>query len=70
MKDFILMFDIPKELNRVEVRVWRDLNKINAEKIQHSLWKSNKLKELIDIATFIKNSGGTARILEEKLIFA
>jgi len=69
MKDVIFIFDIPKKENTVKVRVWRDLIKINAKKIQHSVWKSDDLKNLIEIANFIKKSGGHAMILEEKLIF-
>ena len=67
--DFILSYDLPRELDSVRKRINRDLTSINAQMIHHSFWKSNNLKELISIAQFIKNSGGKARILEEKLIF-
>jgi hypothetical protein len=69
MKDSILIYDIPRNLNKIEVKVWRDLQKINAKMVHHSTWKSDDLKSLIEIATFIKKSGGSASILEEKLIF-
>jgi antirestriction protein ArdC len=69
MKEFVLIFDLPEKSHSDYVKVWRDLNKNNAKKIQQSVWKSEKLQELIDIATFIKKSGGHAIILEEKLIF-
>ncbi len=69
MKIFILVFDIPRDEPVVKLKVNRNLHKIKAVKVQHSVWSSNELKELIDIATFIKNSGGSARILEEKLVF-
>lgn len=69
MKNYILTYDIPRELANIKLIVNRDLHKISAKKVQHSLWKSEKLKELIDIAAFIKKSGGHAMILEEKLIF-
>lgn len=69
MKDVILIYDIPKESRNVELKTWRDLQKIKAKMIHQSTWKSDDLKNLIDIATFIKKSGGTASILEEKLIF-
>lgn len=69
MKEAILIFDIPLE-NKSEARkVQRDLNKIEAKMIQKSVWKSEKIPQLIDIASFIKKSGGTVSILEEKLIF-
>jgi len=69
MKDFILTFDIPRDHHKILLKVHRELHKISAKKVQHSLWKSENLKELIDIASFIKKSGGHAIILEEKLIF-
>jgi hypothetical protein len=67
--EYILSFDLPKELDAERKRINRDLRGIDAKMIHHSFWKSEKLKELISIAQFIKNSGGKARILEEKLIF-
>ncbi len=69
MREFILTFDIPRDLVSVRKKTNRDLQKLGAKKIQHSLWKSNNLKSLIDIATFIKKNNGNASILEEKLIF-
>jgi len=69
MKGFVLIFDMPKKSHAHYVKIWRDLQKINAKMIHHSTWKSDDLKSLIDIASFIKKSGGAASILEEKLIF-
>ena len=69
MSESILIFDIPKGLHNIQVKAWRGLNSINARKIQHSVWKSNDLNELMKIAMFIKKSGGNARILEEKFVF-
>jgi hypothetical protein len=66
---YILSFDLPRELDSQRKRINRELRAINAQMIQHSFWKSRNLKELISIALFIKNSGGIATILEEKLIF-
>lgn len=67
--EFLLIFDIPRELNTLKVQVWRELNRKNAEKVQFSIWKSNNLKELVKIASLIKRLGGKASILEEKFIF-
>jgi len=67
--EFLLIFDIPRELNTLKVQVWRELNRKNAEKVQFSIWKSNNLKELVKIASWIKRLGGKASILEEKFIF-
>jgi len=69
MKEFVLIYDVPREPTRIETKVWRDLQKYGAKKLQHSVWKHSDLSKLIEIATFIKKSGGSATILEEKLIF-
>lgn len=69
MKDVILIFDLPKEETSLRVKIHRELLKSNAKMIQHSVWKSDNLNAFIEIATFIKKSGGRASILEEKFIF-
>ena len=69
MKEFVLIYDVPREPTKIETKVWRDLQKYGAKKLQHSVWKYSDLSKLIDIATFIKKSGGSATILEEKLVF-
>ncbi len=69
MKEFVLIYDIPRGDVKVAVKVWRDLIKLGAKKLQHSVWRHSDLSKLIEIATFIKKSGGSATILEEKLIF-
>ncbi len=69
MKEFVLIFDVPRESGTVAVKVWRDLQKSGAKKLQHSVWKSSELSELMNIALFIKKSGGSATILEERLVF-
>jgi hypothetical protein len=66
---FILIFDIPWEMRTLKRQVNRKLVRINAEQIQQSVWKLDRLNELMDVAIWIKNSGGSARILEEKFIF-
>ena len=69
MREFILTFDIPRDLVSVRKKVHRDLIGIGAERMQHSFWKTEKLDSLIGIAIFIKKSGGDARILEERFVF-
>ncbi len=69
MKEFILIFDIPKTKNTLKTQVWRELRRKKCNMIQFSIWKSDKLNNLIEIARFIKKSGGSASILEEKFVF-
>lgn len=69
MEEFVLSFDLPRNANTPRVRIFRELRKMNAKLVNYSFWKSGNLSKLIEIATFIKKSGGQATILEEKLIF-
>jgi len=66
---FVISFDLPKEMNSARVRLFRMLRSRNCKMIHESLWESNNLRELIEIASFIKRFGGNARILEEKFLF-
>jgi len=69
MPNFLIAFDIPTELKTFKLQINRRLKRINATMIQRSLWKHSNLKELIRIATLIKNVGGKAIIMEERLVF-
>lgn len=66
----ILIFNIPRENRLLELKVNRELKAIGAKMLQHSVWKSENLKQLILMATRIKAQGGKASILEEKFIFS
>ncbi|MCD6403167.1 MAG: hypothetical protein J7K98_02465 [Candidatus Aenigmarchaeota archaeon] len=66
---YILAFDIPTDLKVFKLQINRRLKRIHATMIQRSLWKHNDLNELIRIASLIKNVGGKALIMEEKLVF-
>jgi CRISPR/Cas system-associated endoribonuclease Cas2 len=65
---YIILFDIPRGQTILNVKVNRLLNKISAEKMQNSVWRAENLQELTRIALWIKNAGGKATILEEKII--
>jgi len=66
---FLLAFDIPTEKRNFKVKINRELNRIGAKLIQRSLWSSSNLNQFIKLAIEIKNVGGSARVLEEKLVF-
>jgi len=68
-KNFILSFDIPRGMNTLRTRVFRALKRNNVKLIHESLWLSDNLNALMEIALLIKRSGGTVRILEEKFVF-
>jgi len=58
---FILTFDIPRNEPLVELRINRELKKIGAKRLQFSVWRSDKLEKLIEIALLIRSSGGQAK---------
>jgi hypothetical protein len=66
---FIISFDLSREMNSARVRLFRMLKSKNCKMIHESLWEGSNLKDLIEIAIFIKKFGGRARILEEKFLF-
>ncbi len=66
---YVLTFDIPREMHHVQVKAWRNLHRIKASRLQHSLWKHKDLKSLVEIAVYIKKNGGRAKILEERFLF-
>jgi hypothetical protein len=64
----ILIFDIPRELAPLRSKIYRKLNKINARKIQDSIWASNSIDSLIELADEIKNSGASSQVLKIEVI--
>lgn len=66
---FVLIFDIPLEEKSSAKQAQRLLTKAGAKQIQRSVWSFDELTSLIDIASFIKKSGGDAKILEERFVF-
>ena len=69
IKMSVLIFDIPRDNNTLEKRVNRELRRMDAKMLQHSVWSLDNLQDLIDVAMEIKQSGGSARILEERFLF-
>ena len=63
------MFDIPKGNAAMGVKINRLLKSIGAEMVQDSIWKSDNLRELTRIAVWVRNVGGSAQILEEKIVY-
>lgn len=66
--EFIIIYDIPTELESMQRQTHRLLVRSGAKQLQISVWKSRELQTLIDIASFVKKSGGDARILEERFV--
>jgi len=67
-KFFIIIFDVPLGKRTLARKIQRKLNKINAEIMQQSVWKSKDLPRLLEIASLIKQEGGQATILKEDIV--
>jgi len=67
-KFFIIIFDVPLGKRTLARKIQRKLNKINAEVMQQSVWKSKDLPRLLEIASLIKQEGGQATILKEDIV--
>ncbi len=66
---YILVFDLPREKRYLRVKVNRILKKNKAKLIQHSVWASDKLKVLSEVALLIRQNNGKAEIYKAKKIF-
>jgi len=66
---YVLIFKLPTGNGLLRLKINRLLSKIKAKKFQNSVWFSDNLSKLIEIASFIRNRGGKAIILEKKALF-
>ncbi|MBU5688167.1 MAG: hypothetical protein KQA41_03025 [Candidatus Aenigmarchaeota archaeon] len=64
----IIMYDIPKTKNTLLVRVWRELQKLNATKVMDSVWQLEdneiNLEILKNLRNLINQGGGNAKIMK------
>lgn len=70
MPKFLIAFDIPTKEYLFRKKINQILRKIGARMIQKSLWESENLNKLVNIAILIKNVGGTVYVFEAKVIFS
>lgn len=68
MKEFAIIFDIPTGMNVFKVKTNRALKSIGATMVQRSVWKSKNLRDLLELALWIKQHGGKAEVVEWKPI--
>jgi len=66
---FVLVYDLPRQLTTERKQLNLKLKRANAKKLQHSFWRHDNIKKLIDIGIWIRKIGGTAEILEERFLF-
>lgn len=67
-KEYVLIYDLPAGKKSMLVKVNRALHRLEAQKLQHSVWQSERLEDLGDIARMIKRAGGRATVLEKKVV--
>lgn len=66
---FLIVFGLPRGAPALGVKVNRLLREIGAEKVSNSVWASEDLKTLTKIVVWIRNAGGKAAVIEEKIIY-
>ncbi len=66
---FVLVFDLPRNLAVERVRLHRELTRLGAKNVQHSLWSHDDLNSLMKLGIEIRKLGGRAKILEERFLF-
>jgi len=64
----LIAYDIPKTKPHLSVKVWRELNRIEAKKISSSLWiledNQNNLEKFKKIKELINQNGGEAKVMK------
>jgi len=66
---FLLVFDIPNDKIGLKKRINRMLHRSKAEMIQKSVWRSESLSSLKEIAELIKREGARANVIKEEILF-
>jgi len=66
---YVLVFGLPSGSATLKVKVNRLLRDSGAEMVQRSVWRSDDLRCLTAAAVKVRNAGGEATILEEKVVF-
>ncbi len=69
MANYLLSYDLSREKKSERVKIFRKLRRGGARLVHHSLWEHSSLEFLTSIALEIKAQGGSAIILEKKLMF-
>lgn len=70
MSEFLIAFDIPAKESLFKKKINQILKKTGAKMIQRSLWESENLNKLLNVAILIKNIGGKAHVFEAKVLFS
>ena len=65
--EFLLSFDLPKEMAIIRSRLHRRLVKLKAKRIHDSLWRSRDLSGLLDVALIIRSNGGSSKYWKKSL---
>jgi len=65
---YILIFDLPRNKASVRVKVNRLLHRIDAEKVQQSVWMHENYEWLKEAKEIIVSSGGSAILLKGEVI--
>jgi CRISPR/Cas system-associated endoribonuclease Cas2 len=66
---FLLCYDVTRSRGSLRVKINRELSRIDAKMLQHSMWEHTDFNQLKSVAKMIKSSGGRAIILEKRIVY-
>ncbi|MEM5832132.1 MAG: hypothetical protein QXT38_02370 [Candidatus Aenigmatarchaeota archaeon] len=66
---YIIIFQLPAKDPIIKLKVNRFLKKIGAKIVFKGVWRHQDEVQLIGLASWIRNLGGKAYVLEEKIIY-
>jgi len=66
---YLLIFELKQKDPTLKLKINRFLKKIGARMVLRGVWKHKSASELINLASFIKNRGGKAVVLEENVVY-
>lgn len=65
---YLILFDIRELDNATRLKVNRWLHRIDAQMVQQSVWESESLSDLRNLAKLIESARGKALVLEKKVV--
>ena len=66
---YLIIFELKTRDPLLKLKINRMLKKVGARKLQRGVWEHRNASNLIEIASFIKNFGGKARVFEENTVY-
>jgi len=66
---YLIIFQLQKNDQLIKLKINRYLKRIRANMIIKGVWRHENASLLINLASWIKNRGGKAYVIEENIIY-